>query len=256
MQQYLAMTFWLVVIVFSALAVHRLWSGLIQPRVVNSILLPGTLVAQVGRVIALLITGGTVNNTALIKDDDTGEPLTGKEVKPRIPVIGPILIAMLPMLACAASIYAVSQYLGQDILARMSQEAAPRELPTSLAAVWPLLRQSVTLVERLVGATLSSPLGDWRTWVFVYLVICLTVRMAPLPGTLRGAIGAIFVLGLLTALLGMISSGSESRPSLVDRSWPLITFSVATLLFLLLASLAIRGGVGLVKILLGQERTA
>lgn len=256
MQQCLAMTFWLVVIVFSALGVHRLWSGMIQPRIVNSLLLPGTLVAQVGRVVALLITGGTVNNTALIKDDDSGEPQTGKEVKPRIPILGPILVAMLPMLACATSIYVVSRYLGQDIVTQMSQESAPRELPTTLAAVWPMLRHTITLVERLVNATFRSPVGDWRTWLFVYLAICLTVRMAPLPGTLRGAIGAIAVLGGITWVIGAVSARGDNQASFVDRSWPLITFSVATLLFLLIASLAIRGGVSLVKILFGQEKTA
>lgn len=249
------MTLWLVVIVFSALGVHRLWSGMIKPRTVNLILLPGTLVAQLGRVVGLLVTGGTVNNTALIKDDDSGEPQTGKEVKPRIPVIGPILVAMLPMLACATAIYVMSQYLGQDIQNRMSEENAPRELPTTVAAVWPLLRQAITLVERLVNATMNSPMKDWHTWLFLYLAVCLTVRMAPLPGTLRGAIGAIILLGAAAALYGTFSKSSES-PSLIHQSWPLITFCVATLLLLLMITLAVKGTVCLIKILSGQEKAA
>jgi hypothetical protein len=252
--EYAAMTFWLVVIVFTALGVHRLWSGLIQPRIVNSILLPGTLIAQLGHVLGLLVTGGTVNNTTLIKDDDSGEPQTGKDVKPRIPVVGPILIAMLPMLACAAAIYVVSQYLGQDILGRMERENVPRQLPTVLSAVWPMLHESITLVERLVDATRASNLDNWQTWAFVYLVICLTVRMAPLPGTLRGAIGAILVLGVVAALAGTAWPAREGSPGLLDRGWPLLTFSVAVLLFLLLVSLSVRGTVGLVKILFGQEK--
>lgn len=254
--EYAAMTFWLVVTVFTALGVHRLWSGLVQPKVVNSVLLPGTLVAQLGHVLGLLVTGGTVNNTTLIKDDDSGEPQTGKDVKPRIPLIGTVLIAMLPMLACGAAIYSVSRYLGQDILGRMERETLSRQLPTSIAAVWPLLRGCITLVERLVEAVRTSPLHDWRTWAFVYLVICLTVRMAPLPGTLRGAIGAILVLGAIAALLGMAWPPRDGAPGLLDRSWPLLTFSVAALLFLLLLSLFVRGTVGLVKILFGQEKSA
>lgn len=254
--EYAAMTFWLVVIVFTALGVHRLWSGLVQPRVVNSILLPGTLIAQLGHVLGLLVTGGTVNNTTLIKDDDSGEPQTGKDVKPRIPVIGPILIAMLPMLACGGAIYVVSQYMGQDILGRMQGESVPRELPTTLSAVWPMLHESITLVERLVDATRASQFDNWHTWAFIYLVICLTVRMAPLPGTLRGAIGAIFVLGLMAALAGMAWPAKDGAPGLLDRNWPLLTFSVAVLLFMLLLSLAVRGTFGLVKILFGQEKSA
>ncbi len=254
--EYAAMTFWLVVIVFTALGVHRLWSKLVQPKVVNSVLLPGTLVAQLGHVMGLLVTGGTVNNTTLIKDDDSGEPQTGKDVKSRIPVVGPIIIAMLPMLACGGAIYAVSHYLGQDILSRMEKEALPRHLPTTLAAVWPLLRECIGLVERLVEATRAADAGDWRTWAFVYLVICLTVRMAPLPGSLRGAIGAILVLGAVNALIGLAWRSRESGPTLLDRAWPLLTFSVAALLFLLMVSLAVRGAVGLIKILFGQEKAA
>ncbi len=252
--EYAAMTFWLVVTVFTAVGVHRLWSGLIQPKVVNSILLPGTLVAQLGHILGLLVTGGTVNDTTLIKDDDSGEPQTGSDAKPRIPIIGPVIIAMLPLLACGGAIYAVSQYLGQDILGRMQQEALPRRLPTTLDAFWPMLRDCVTLVERLVAATRASRFDDWRTPAFIYLVICLTVRMAPLPGSLRGAIGAILVLGVAAALLGMAWSTKDGSPGLLDRSWPLLTFSVASLLFLLMVSLMVRGGVGLIKILFGQEK--
>ena len=90
--EYAQITFWLVVIVFTALGVHRLWSSLVQPKVVNSILLPGTLVAQLGYVLGLLVTGGTVNNTTLIKDDDSGEPETGEDAKPRVPLIGTIFL--------------------------------------------------------------------------------------------------------------------------------------------------------------------
>ena len=115
--EYAAMTFWLVVIVFTALGVHQLWSSLIQPRMVNMLLLPGTLVAQLGYILGLLITGGTVNNTTLIKDDDSGEPETGSEVKTRVPIVGTIVVALLPMIGCAAAIYAVAHYLARGFRA-------------------------------------------------------------------------------------------------------------------------------------------
>ena len=250
------MTCWLVVIVFSALAVHRIWTSLAPPKVVNAILLPGTLVAQLGHVVGLLVTGGTVTDTTLIKDDDSGEPQTGGDGKSRVPVIGPVVIAMLPMLACGVAIYVVSQYMGQDIRGRMSHEGIPRFLPTTLPAFWQLLRDGVSLVEQLVEAIRGSDFRDWRTWAFLYLVVCLTVRMAPLPGTLRGAIGAIIVLGLAAALLGMLFTTKGTGPSALERAWPLITFSTATLLFLLLASLCVRGAVDLAKILFGQAKAA
>jgi hypothetical protein len=96
---YATTAFWLMVIVLSAWGVHSLWSGMVKPRVVNIVLLPGTLVAQMGHVLGLLITGATVSNTALIKDDETGAPLQSENAQPRIPIIGPVIIGMLPLIA-------------------------------------------------------------------------------------------------------------------------------------------------------------
>ncbi len=242
--EYAAITFWLLVIVFTALGVHRLWGSLVQPKVVNSILLPGTLVAQLGHILGLLITGGTVENTALIKDDESGEPQTGNP-KPRLPVVGTIIIALLPMAGCAAAIYWVSRYLGSEILAGMAVTSVERfSLPTSLPLFFATLHTSLQLVEQLVSVIRSCNLTDWRTLLFLYLAICLTVRMAPLTGNVRGALGAIFIAGILAFLIDRITR-SAAEP--LTSVWPLITFSVAVLLLLLIVTLLVKAVVGLVK---------
>lgn len=250
--EYVALTFWILVIVLTALGVHRLWSSLVQPKIVNSVLLPGTLVAQLGHVLGLLITGGTVNNTALIKDDDSGEPQTGQDVKPRVPVIGPVLIALLPMAGCAIAIYWASLYFGGQFLNAMSNISVEEfALPTSLSAFFLMLRQSLTMVERLVEVFRSSDWTNWQTLLFVYLAVCLTVRMAPLTGNLRGAFGAILVFGILAFLFGQ---WSQARPDALASIWTLITFSAAVLLLLLIVSLVIRGLIDLVKTLFGEAQ--
>lgn len=243
--EYAAITFWLLVVVFSALGVHRLWSSMVQPKVVNSLLLPGTLVAQLGHILGLLLTGGTVNNTALIKDDDSGAPQTPAETESRLPVVGAIIVALLPLAGCAAAIYWVSGYFGGAILAGMKQSApAKLELPTTLTLGFEVARGSISLVERLVDAIRASDYGDWRTWLFLYLAVCLTVRMAPLTGNLRGSIGAILLTGLLAFLISRVA---EPATGWLDTAWPLIVFSVAVLLLLLMVSLLIKGAVLLVK---------
>ena len=248
---YAAMTFWLLVIVFSALGVHRLWSSLVQPKIVNSLLLPGTLVAQLGYVLGLLITGGTVNDTALIKDDDSGEPQTGSDPQTRIPLVGTIIIALLPMAGCAAAIYWVSRYFGSEIISAVDKVPFDKlMLPTSLASFFLLLRQVLGLVEQLVNVVRASDLSNWHTLLFLYLVICLTVRMAPLTGNLRGALGAIFLMGVLAFLLGQIMQPTSAP---IVSAWSLIVFCVAVLLFLLMFSLILTGAVGLIKTVLGQK---
>ncbi len=243
---YAATTFWLVVIVFTAWGIHRIWCALVPPKVVNSVLLPGTLVAAVGYVIGMLVTGGTVNDTTLIRDDDSGEPQTDKNPKPRIPVIGPVVVAMLPMLACAAGVYYVNHYLGNGLINTMSASVLPQALPIARAETWELLRQCVTITESMLDAVLASNLAQWPVWAFIYLTICLTVRMGPLPGTVRGAVGAILILGLLSALIGTTTDAGRQT---IENGWPLLSFAVAALFFLMLFTLLVRGTVGFVRVL-------
>ncbi|MCP4593891.1 MAG: hypothetical protein GY842_24415 [bacterium] len=246
---YAAMTFWLLVLVLSAWAVHQLWGGMVKPRAVNTVLLPGTLVAQLGHVLGLLVTGGTVNNTTLYKDDETGAPEQTQDPKPKVPIIGPVIIGMLPILACAAAIYFVAQYLGGAVVAEMNREQVATVLPRSLPAFWELLRSLITLGETTLAAALNSDLGNWHVWVFLYLLICLTVRMAPFPGNLRGSLGAIVVLGFLAFVVGKLASATEES---IAGGWAVLSLSVGTLVVLLVFSLLVRGGVGLFKLLAGN----
>jgi len=250
---YAALTFWLLVIVFSAAGVHRLWSDLIKPRVVNSILLPGTLVAQLGHVLGLLVTGHPVKDTKLMGDDEAGQPKADAPTEQRIPILGPILVGLLPLVACGVCLYFATHYWGGGVLKGLHTRGVDPELPRTLAGFWQLLRDGITLVEGLVSAILQSDLVNWVTVLFLYLAVCLTVRMAPFEGNRRGAIGAIVLTGVLIAILGSLST--RVHDFIVD-TWPILSFTVAMLLLLLLLSLAVAGIVSLIRILAGQEKVS
>ncbi|MCL2330093.1 MAG: hypothetical protein FWC56_02200 [Phycisphaerae bacterium] len=248
--EYAAMTFWLFVIVFCAMGVHQLWSSLIQPKVVNIILLPGTLVAQVGHIIGLLVTGGTVNNTTLIKDNDSAEPEMGGDPGNKVPILGSIIIAVLPMAGCAIAIYWTAHYFGTHFIVGIMQDSPfdRMMLPTSLPNFFAMLRGELALVEHLIDVIRkTSPYHDWHTYLFMYLVVCLTVRMAPMTGNLRGSLGAILLFGIISFLIGQLM---KPQTSLFESAWPLVTFSVATLLLLLIFSLLVTGAVKLIKTIL------
>lgn len=247
---YATLIVWLLVIVFSAWAVHSLWSRLVKPRVVNTVLLPGTLVAQLGHVLGLLITGNSVRNTRLMGEDDKGAPTADNPDKPRIPVIGPVVIGLLPLVACAACLYLAARFLGGGMRLADASLGLPQALPLSLAGMWDLLRSSITVTEKMLNAILSSNLTNWTNLLFLYLAVCLTVRMTPFEGNRRGAIGAILLAGLVIALLASASGAVENA---VRSSWPILSFAVGMLLFLLIVSLLISGIVGLVRILARNE---
>ena len=247
---YAALTFWLLVIVFSAWGVHRLWSRMIKPRAVNTVLLPGTLIAQLGHVLGLLITGNPVHNTKLMGDDEAGEPTADAPEKQRIPVVGPVLVGLLPLLACGGCLYLAAATLGRNMLVQDASPDLPQTLPLTLAGFWGLLRTSITVTEDMLNAILHSDLLRWANVLFLYLAVCLTVRMAPFEGSHRGAIGAILLSGLIIGLVGSSVSALERA---VLSSWPILNFAVGMLLFLLLVSLLVSGAVGLVRILARNE---
>ena len=247
---YIALTFWLLVIVLTAWGVERLWGDLVKAKVINMVLLPGTLVAQVGHVLGLLVTGATINNVTLIGNDESAAPETSHDPQPRLPVVGPVIIGLLPLTACAVSIYFVTRHLGGAVMGKMSVSVIGPTLPTTMSGIWQLLRDQVSLVESLFNALCAANLADWKTGLFVYLVVCLAVRIAPFPGTLRGSLVAILVLGVVAAAVTSLFDVADPR---VRTGWSVLNFTTATLLLLLLISLVIRGGVGLARILRGTD---
>lgn len=243
---YVALTFWLLMSVMTAWGVHRLWCSMLPVKVVNVVLLPGTLIALLGHVLGLLVTGATVNTATLYKDDGTGNPETTTDPKPRIPVLGPILIGMLPLLACGAGTYLSARYLGWGMTAQLSTEHVGPDLPTTLHGAFEFLRSQVSLIESLVSAVRSADFHDWKTTLFLYLLVCLTVRMAPFQGTARGALGAIVLLGAGAAALTSLLDVADPR---VQTGWTVLNLSFATLLLLLVVTLVIRGIVALVRVI-------
>jgi hypothetical protein len=184
-------------------------------------------------------------------DDEKGEPTSDTPDEQRIPVIGPVLVGLLPLVACAACLYLATVTFGRGVVA--TEGAAlelPQALPLTLAGLWGLLRTSITVTENMLNAILDSDLMNWATVLFLYLAVCLTVRMTPFEGNRRGAIGAILLSGLVIGVLASLISAVETA---VRSSWSILNFAVGMLLFLLLVSLVISGVVGLIRILARNE---
>jgi hypothetical protein len=234
---YAAASVWVMVVMLLAWGVHHLWSTIVKPKAVNGVLLPGTLVAQLGQIVGLLITGGTVNNTALMRGDEKGSPGTDPSPQPKIPVIGPVIVALLPMLALGATLYLAIKKLGMPVMEKMPKDLISGQLPGSLAAFWEQLRGLITLAEGTLNAVRSAENANWRISVFVYLLTCLTVRTAPLPGNVRGHIGAIGSVGVIAWLASTVTPGI---PEVILQAWPILTLAIGWLLLLLILSLIVR----------------
>ena len=183
---YAAISIWLMTIVLLAWLVHHLWTTIIKPKTVHWLLLPGTFVAQTGRTIALLLTGAKINNTALMEDDEQGAPATDPHYEPKIPVFGPVIVGLLPMLATGVTIYFLIVKLGMPVVMAAPQDQISSDLPTTMSAFWDQLRALINQAEGTLNAVMAAEMTSWKSAVFAYLMICLTVRLAPFSGNSRG----------------------------------------------------------------------
>lgn len=242
---YAAASFWLLVFVLMAWGVEHLWRTQAKTKTLNTVLFPGTIVAQAGRIVGLLITGATVAPGAP-KNDDGDRP----DWQPKLPVIGPILVALVPMAAIALMIYLVIEYLGPAIIAQLPADQIPPSMPLSLTAFWEQLRRLITLSESTLNAVRAADTAAWQIALFVYLMICLTIRMAPSPGNVRGHVGAIVILGVIAALAGSVW---EAMPQLILSAWPLLALSIGWLLLVLLATLLACGIIQTTRLILRTE---
>src|SRR5262249_44380503 len=112
------------------------------------------------------------------------------------------------------------------------------DLPATLTSVWEQLRGLISLAESTLNALRHANADGWRILIFVYLLHCLSVRMAPLPGRALNHIGAVAGLAAIGALAGTVSPW---LPEAILRSWPVLALTTGWLMLALLVSLAIKG---------------
>jgi len=249
---YATTAFWLLIIMLLAWGVHHVWGTILKPRTVNTILLPGTLVAQLGHVLGLLITGAKVSDAALMGDDDKGDPEMTANPQPKIPVVGPVIVGLLPMVTLGLGVYLVAVNLGLPVLMQAPTDRVARQLPETLDGFWDQLRDLITLSEGTLDAVMSAGVTpDWHIVAFCYLMICLTVRMAPWPGNVRGHVGAIATLGVMGVIVGSVR---PDLPDIIVTFWPILGLTLGWLLLLMMATLFVRGGLTTVRMILQLEK--
>lgn len=244
---YAAASFWLLVFVLMAWGVEHLWQSQAKSKTIDTLLLPGTIVAQLGRIIGLLITGAKVAPGSSKGDGGERSP---PDWQPTLPVIGPVLVALFPMTAIGFMLYLVIVHLGPAIVSRLPADQIPPALPLTLTACWEQLRRLLSLSEATLNAVRAADGATWQLFLFVYLMICLTIRMAPFPGNVRGHIGAVVILGIAAALAGTVWS---TLPQFILNFWPLLALSIGWLLLILLVSLLACGVIQSTRMILHSD---
>jgi hypothetical protein len=254
---YAAFTLWLFLILFAGIGVYRLWGKMVKADWLNWVLLPGTVVSEMAYIFGSLITGGEVRRAKLLpvkgaSKGENSEPTT--ETSGGLKLVGSVVASLFSIVACVAAILLLRKLLGAPVIEKFigifSTTEVPQELPRSLDSFWSQVEGQVRLLRRMSETWWELDWLNWRVPLFVYLVACLSVRIAPVNRPIRPTLAAAVLIAALIALAGLIS---KSFSGLMSDVWPLLTYIWANLLFLLAATLLLSGLVRLVRILLGKS---
>jgi len=265
---YGAFSVYLIGIVFAAMGVYRLWAGMVKPSRVNWALLPGTIVAEMAYIFGCLITGGEIRRAKLMDSstrpsrasrhsnkNSSAEPTT--EASPKLKHLGPIIAALISLIACGAGIIITHTLLGKPVIEKFITQSDTanlierlKHLPGSTAQFWDQFSAQLTLLHNMASTWWELDWLNWRVILFVYLTTCLTIRLAPVRRSLRATLAAVLLAAGIIALLGLAWKGFET---IIEQLWPLIIYLWSSLLFLLWVSLMIRGGIGLIAALAGKD---
>jgi len=249
---------WLILTVFAGIGVYRMWASLGKPAQVNWALLPGTIVSEMAYIFGCLITGGEINQAKLVPgkgDSSGGEPKTSDS--PRLKVVGPLVSSLLAIVACGAAIILVHRALGKPVMEQFAsagyvdESQLSRKLPESVDEGWELAEQQLRILRRISETWWDLEWSNWRVLLFVYLAICLAVRLGPVSRPIRPTLAAA---GLIAGVIAAIGALNEDFMGLMEDIWPLLAYVWASLLAVLAGTLTVRGAVALWKIATGKEK--
>lgn len=255
---YVEFVIWMLLIVFCGIGVYRLWTAMVRPAWVGWLLLPATIISEMAYIFGCLITGGEIRRAKLLSTGDRGEgsaePTT--EDTPRLKVVGPVVAALMAILACGAAIGLADWLLGEPVMrefhfARSLADPANQSAAlTSWDALWLRLENQLKLLRGMCETFAGLGWPSWRTVLFIYLAMCLSIRLAPVRRDLRATLAAAAIVAVAIVLFGALTTRFDD---IFQAIHPILTYVWGNLLLLLAVTLVLRGLLGLGRVLAGKS---
>jgi len=239
------------------MGVYRLAELFGRAKLIDWLILPGTLVGEMAYVFGCLITGGEVRGARLFPSSRHKTEAT--QTVHAIKVIGPLLAATIALICGIGAIVITHGQLGEPVIREFivddtgvipSVEAnLDGQLPTTSQQLWDLPAKQLKLVRKMYRTLLKANWRNWRVGLFVYLALCLSIRLAPIRRPIRPALGATV---LAPGIVALVQLAGMDLTSGIRSLWFLLTYIWASLLLALIALALILAGIYLVNVLRGK----
>jgi hypothetical protein len=214
-------------------------------------------VSEMAYIFGCLITGGEIRRAKLMPDEAGGKAAaneTGTEAAPKLKILGPIIASLIAIVACGAAVWVSYRVWGKDVIKTFqagswSAIELPQKFPPTWDAFWDQMDGQLKMLRKMFETWGDLHWTRWQVPLFVYLVTCLSIRLAPVGRPIRSVLVAVIVIAAGIFITGAIND--KFKDVLTDDVWPLLTYVWATLLMLLVATLVLHGIVALVRGLAG-----
>lgn len=150
---------------------REFWVRALPPRVVAWLAAPGVALHELSHALACLLTGAKVHSITLFRPDGSGEVKHGPS---KLKHVGEVIIALAPLLGATLALWGLGALLDSPLnfYHVRAREITPGQL-VFVAQLLALVGDDIAL------ALTTAAWTDWRTYVFLYLAMCITLAMAP-----------------------------------------------------------------------------
>jgi hypothetical protein len=158
------------------------FAGSVSGRMARWFLMPGIIVHEISHAGACLVTGAPIQSINLF--EPSGGSVTHGQ--PRIPIIGQIIVSFAPVLGAVAVLYFAGYFLLPGLM--------------KLPAVAFINEPSGWLIQ-LKDFFVSLNYADWKTWLFLYLVLSISVTMTPSGQDFQNSFWGLIIVAVIFILI-------------------------------------------------------
>ncbi|MFH1366482.1 MAG: M50 family metallopeptidase [Patescibacteria group bacterium] len=181
---YLIFFSWFFLLVFLSFLISKLWSRIFPGRKFRYFVAPGVIVHEFSHALACLLTGAKVTRISLFAPEG-GFVEHGRS---RFGFFGAALIAMAPIFGITLFLWLLAYWFGFSFDFQTIEFSSDilGNFKSLFFSAWDLVK---------------SGAADWHFWIFVYLVISLSVSLAPSKQDFKNAfLGLLFLFAFGLAI--------------------------------------------------------
>lgn len=172
------------------------------------ILAPGVIIHEFAHGFACILTGAKVSEMSLFEKEGGHV----RHTKPKIPILGPIIISLAPLVVGILAIYFTSKFLSSSSI----------DLVKSGFSIQGVIVNDIALVKNVVH---FMP----KNWILLYITVSVAVTMLPSRQDLYNAFSPLLLL-----ILAFLIASKYTHILLPITSFNLLLLSAINLLIILL----------------------